>query len=159
MTIKNKVQTLQEAKQKIQGYCAYQERCHQEVRNRLYEMGLGSNQIDELMVNLISEGFLNEERFAKAFAGGKFRMKNWGKIKITHSLESKGLGANCIRTGLEAIDDNDYLNTLTRLLTRKAEEISGENAFERRNLIAKYAIQKGFEPDLVWKVLKDLLPD
>lgn len=148
-----------EAKGKIQRYCAYQERCHQEVKNKLYEYGLYSTEVDQLLSELITDGFLNEERYAKAFAGGKFRMKKWGKIKITHALEAHGLSKNCIRIGLKEIDEEHYLVTLNHLLEKKSEEVESENIFEKRDKLSKYAIQKGFEPDLVWQVLKKLLPD
>src|SRR3954470_11095456 len=97
--------TPQQAKEKIQRYCAYQERCHQEVRHKLFEFGLYQSEVDEILTGLITDGFLNEERFAKAFAGGKFRMKKWGRIKITHELEARNISKNCIRTGLLEIDD------------------------------------------------------
>src|SRR5689334_25253039 len=93
---------------KIYRYCAYQERSHQEVRNKLFELGLYQSEVDELLSRLITEGFLNEERFAKAFAGGKFRMKKWGRLKIINELELKGLTRNCIKSGLREIDDGDY---------------------------------------------------
>ena len=89
-----------DALQKIYRYCAYQERSHQEVKTKLYSFGLTTDEGDEIISRLITEGFLNEERFAKAFSGGKFRMQKWGRNKIIHQLESKGLTQNCIRRGL-----------------------------------------------------------
>lgn len=148
-----------EAKAKIQRYCAYQERCHQEVKNKLYEYGLYSSEVDELLSELITDGFLNEERYAKAFAGGKFRMKKWGRIKITHALEAHGLSKTCIRIGLQEISAEDYSLTLTNLLEKKSTEIDTENIFEKRDKLSKYAIQKGYEPELVWQTLKRLIPD
>ena len=159
MRPQKKISTLHEARQKIYRYCSYQDRCHQEVRNKLFEWGLKSSAVDELIVHLISEGFLNEERFSKAFAGGKFRMKNWGRIKITHALESKSISSNCIKSGMSEIDEADYLRTLQKILVQKTKEVSKGNVYERRNRIAKYAIQKGYEPDLVWAELKQLIPD
>lgn len=122
-------------------------------------MGLRTNEVDELMAHLITEGFLNEERFAKAYAGGKFRMKNWGRMKIIHSLESKGVSANCIRAGLLEIDEQDYSDTLQKILRRKMQELRDGTIYERRNSMAKYAIQKGYEPDLVWNRVKEVMPD
>jgi regulatory protein len=145
-----------QAKEKIQFYCAYQERSHHEVRNKLYEYGLYSYEVEDLLSQLITDGFLNEERFAKAFAGGKFRMKKWGKIKIVNDLEAHGISKNCIKAGLKEIGDEDYLNTLTALLARKNEILVEENEFVRRDKLAKYAIQKGYEPDLVWRLIKEL---
>lgn len=148
-----------EAKGKIQRYCAYQERCHQEVRNKLYSFGLYSDEVDQLLTDLITDGFLNEERFAKAFAGGKFRMKKWGRIKIVNALEAHGLSKNCIRIGLKEIDNNDYITTLESILQKKAEESDEENIFVKRDKLSKFVIQKGYEPELVWKSLKELFPD
>lgn len=147
-----------EAKQKIYAYCAYQERSHQEVKSRLFEYGLYGSEVDELLSHLITEGFLNEERFAKAFAGGKFRIKSWGRVKIIHELEAKGLTQNCIRSGMKEIDEDEYLETLQALLQKKSEQIDG-NAFIKRDKLAKYAIQKGFESELVWKYVREMIKD
>lgn len=147
-----------EAKQKIYAYCAYQERSHQEVKSRLFEYGLYGSEVDELLSQLITEGFLNEERFAKAFAGGKFRIKSWGRVKIIHELEAKGLTQNCIRSGMKEIDEDEYLETLQALLQKKSEQIDG-NAFIKRDKLAKYAIQKGFESELVWKYVREMIKD
>lgn len=151
--------TLQEAREKIRRYCAYQERCHQEVRSKLYEYGLPRHSVDELLAELITEGFLNEERYARAFAGGKFRMKNWGRLKISHALEQKGLTQNCIAAGLSEINDEDYYDTLREVLVRKLPSLSDDNIFTRRHKLAEYAIRKGFEPELVWELVPKLLPD
>lgn len=151
--------TTEQAKQKALRYCAYQERAHQEVKNKLYELGLRTSEVDELLAYLITEGFLNEERFAKSFAGGKFRVKKWGRIKIVHALESKGLTKNCIRIGLKEIDESDYLLTLEELLKSKISELAESNVFVARDKASKYAIQKGYEPDLTWSTLKALLPN
>jgi len=154
---RSKTFTPAEIKKKIYHYCAYQERSHQEVRNKLFDLGLFSNEVDELLSHLITEGYLNEERFAKAFAGGKFRVKNWGRNKIVQELEAKGLTSNCIKTGLKEIDEADYLKTLESLITKKEGLVEEENAFVKRDKLAKYAIQKGFEPDLVWRVIKEII--
>jgi regulatory protein len=145
-----------DAKQKIYKYCAYQERTHAEVRNKLFEYGLASDDVDVVITQLIGEGFLNEERFAKSFAGGKFRIKGWGRIKITHELEGRGLTKNCIQLGLKEIDENEYERTLQATLKKKAESTNQPDAYRRRDKVAKYAIQKGFEPDLVWRLIKQM---
>lgn len=150
--------TPEQAKEKIQRYCAYQERSHQEVRNKLYEYGLYRNDVEESLSQLITDGFLNEERFAKAFAGGKFRMKKWGRIRIIHALEAKGVSANCIRIGLKEIDEPTYLSTLRQLIEEKLPHVDDENVFARRDKLSKYVIQKGYEPDLVWKEINGLIP-
>jgi regulatory protein len=112
--------------------------------------------VDELLTQLIGEGYLNEERFAKTFAGGKFRIKSWGRIKITHALEAKGLTRNCIALGLKEINEADYVETLQTLLRKKAAGVQTDDDFVTRDKIAKYAIQKGFEPELVWRCIKEM---
>lgn len=154
MQRKGKAITIEQARQKALRYCAYQERCHQEVKNKLYELGLKSSDADELLTYLITEGFLNEERYARLFAGGKFRIKKWGRVKIIHALESKGLSKNCIRLGLKEIDEDDYRQTLKKLITEKLSVNTEENSFAARDKISKSLIQKGYEPELVWKFLK-----
>jgi regulatory protein len=151
--------SLPEAKSKIQRYCAFQERSHAEVRRKLFDFGLYGSEVEEVITELITTNFLNEERYAKAFAGGKFRMKHWGRIKIKYALEAQHLSANCIRIGLKEISDEDYLITLTQLLTKKADVVEEENLYVKRDRLSKYATQKGYEPELVWKVLKEILPD
>ncbi len=154
MQRKGKPLTPEQAKQKALRYCAYQERSHQEVKNKLYELGLSSSDADELLTYLITEGFLNEERYAKLFAGGKFRIKHWGRIKITHTLESKGVSKNCIRIGLKEIDEDDYQQMLKKLIIEKLSAHKEENSFLALDKISKSMILKGYEPDLVWKILK-----
>lgn len=149
----------QEAAEKIRRYCAYQERSHLEVRNKLYGYGLFRNEVDEILLGLLTDGYLNEERFAKAFAGGKFRMKQWGRIKITHALEAKGVSKNCIKIGLKEIDNTLYVDALRELLTGKSETIQEDNIYATRDKLSKYAMQKGYEPELVWSMLREILPD
>ena len=146
-----------DVRKKIYHYCAYQERSHQEVRNKLYALELSTNEVDEMISHLITEGYLNEERFAKAFAGGKFRLKNWGRIKIIQALEAKGLTRNCIASGLREIEEADYIKTIESLLSKKANQIEEENTFVKREKLANYIIQKGFELELVWSVVKEVI--
>ncbi len=154
-----KKQSPQQAKEKIRHYCSYQERSHQEVRNKLFGYGLYRNEVEEIISNLITDGFLNEERFAKAFAGGKFRMKKWGRVKITHALEAKGVSKNCIQIGLKEIEETLYAEVLKKLLKTKSSQIQEDNLYSSRDKLSKYAIQKGYEPELVWKTLRDLFPE
>ncbi|HMR57680.1 MAG TPA: regulatory protein RecX [Cyclobacteriaceae bacterium] len=148
-----------EALTKIQRYCAYQERSHKEVKTKLFEYGLYANQVDDLISQLITDGFLNEQRFAKAYAGGKFRMKKWGRLKIKNELEFLGLTKNCIRQGLKELDDADYIKTLKSIVVKKAGAVADENIFSKRDKVARYAIGKGYEPELVWGLVKELFPD
>lgn len=153
-----KTLTPQKARENIRRYCAYQERCHQEVRDKLYSYGLHRGDVDEILTNLITEGFLNEERFAKAYAGGKFRMKKWGRIKITHALESKGISKNCIRLAMKEIDDEAYMVALHNLLSSKAQTLKEDDPFLIRQRLADYALQKGYESDLVWRQVAEIVP-
>src|SRR3954471_20369980 len=139
-----------EALLKISHYCAYQERSHKEVRNKLYEYGLHKNDVEEVISKLITDGFLNEERFAKAFAGGKFRIKKWGRNKIVYELEALGVTPRCIRTGLQSIDESDYKKALKDLLKKKFAQTVESNTFKKRDKVARFAIAKGYEPDAVW---------
>jgi regulatory protein len=152
---KKKKLSPKEALAKIQSYCAYQERSHKEVKNKLYEYGLYSSEVDELISTLIVDGFLNEERFAKAFAGGKFRIKKWGRLKIKQELEMLGLTKRNIATGLKEIDSSDYSKTLKSLIKKKASLTSEPNPFKRKNLIARYVIGKGYEAEMVWEMVKE----
>ena len=126
-----------------------------EVRNKLFEWGVPGSSRDEIISELITQGFLNEERFARAFTGGKFRIKSWGRIKIAHALESKGLTPNCIRAGMQEIDESEYLETLKALILKKCEQINAENPYVLNDKVANCMIQKGFEPELVWKLIKE----
>lgn len=151
--------TVQEAKIKLYRYCAYQERCHQEVEEKLRELGVRGDAADEVIHHLISEGFLNEERFAKNFASGKFRLKHWGRLKIVRELEQRNVSSHCIRAGLREIEDETYAVALSELLKKKADITEAENVFTLRDKVSRFAIQKGFEPELVWTLLKQLIPD
>ena len=151
--------SVQQAREKIHRYCAYQERAHQEVRSKLYSYGLPGDDVEEPITSLITDGFLNEERFAKAYAGGKFRMKKWGRLKIVNALEAKGLSKNCIKAGLKEIDPEDYYNTLRDLLSHRAGMAKEEdNIYVKRDLLSKFAISKGYEPDMVWNIIREILP-
>ena len=148
--------TMKEAETKAAAFCAYQERSQQQVRDKLFSYGLYSDEVEEVLANLIVEGFINEERYAVAFAGGKFRIKQWGKIKITLALKKQKISAYCIKKGLEAIEDEDYLNTLKKLAEKKINEKKVEDDYAAKARIARYLIARGFEPELTWEVINEL---
>ena len=116
---------LLEAKIKAARFCAYRERTQQEVRDKLYQYGLHQEQVEELISDLITEGFINEERFAIAYASGKFRLKKWGRLKIQRGLEQHGLTTYCINKGLDAVEAEDYQTTLKHLMALKMAAIKG----------------------------------
>jgi len=152
---KKKPLTPEKALQRIRKYCAYQERSQQEVRNRLYSWGLKSHDLESIIADLISDGFLKEERFASAFTGGKFRQKKWGKIRIRQALLEKKVSEPLIRKALSEIEETEYIKTLKLLLRLREEKIREKNVYKRKHLIASYAIQRGFEPELVWSLMND----
>ena len=145
--------TQNEALEKMKKYCAYQERCQSDVRQKLYDFELNNNEIENILCSLIEQNFINEERFAKNFVRGKFRQKKWGKIKIKQHLKQKQISDYCIKTALEEIDTEDYLAALDLVLSKKEELLNEENNFIKKQKIAKHAINKGFENDLVWNYL------
>ena len=144
-----------EAFEKASHYCAYQERSHKEVRNKLYGYGLFGSQVEDLLTRLITDGFLNEERFAKAFAGGKFRIKKWGRYKIVRELETHGVTPRCIQSALKEIDNALYVKTVRGLLAKKMASIQESNSFEKKARAARFVIGKGYESELVWETLKE----
>jgi len=148
-----------EAKLKAANFCAYQERSQKELRNKLYDYGLYSEEVEEVISELIVDGYINEERFAKQYVGGKFRMKKWGRIRISIGLKKHNISAYCQKQGMKEIEDDDYTDTLKGIILKKASTEKEVNLFKRRNKIAKYAISKGFEPELVWAVLKEVIAD
>ena len=139
---------------KAQLSCAYQERCQQEMRDKLYEWGLFSNDVENIIANLISDNFLNEERFAKAYAGGKFRIKKWGRIKIRIELKKRKISDYCIRKGMLEIEESDYLKILKEIIAKKLKETNKGKIQIRNYKAAQYAISRGFESDLVWENIK-----
>ena len=138
---------------KARGYCAYQERSHQEVRTKLYEWGLWKEVVEDILTKLIDENFLNEERFAIAYAGGKFRIKKWGKVKIKQGLKLKGVSEYCIKKAFAAIQSDAYLQTLQEIISAKSKVVKDKNPAKANYKVAQYAISKGFESNLVWDVL------
>ncbi len=145
-----------EALQKMQRYCAYQERSHQEVRGKLLGLGIYGDDLEEMIAQLISDNFLNEERFARAYARGKFRMKQWGRRRIVQELKRRDISAYSIRKAMEEIPDADYLQTLETVIRKKAVSLSETDGFIRRNKIAQYVIGRGFEPESVWEAIARL---
>ena len=146
----------EQAIQRIRHYCAYQERAQQEVRDKLYELGMTKDEVEEIMSDLIAENFLNEERFAVQFAGGHFRIKGWGKVKIQHALQQKRVSSYNIKIGLKAIDGDAYHKTLEQLATKKWNSLKGERGLSRMAKTYAFLHQRGFEPILYQPVVQKL---
>ncbi len=146
--------TPQQALQKAKHYCAYQERSHAEVKDKLYGFGLYKKEVEELLGTLIEENYLNEERFAIAFAGGHFRTKQWGRVKIKYQLKQKQVSEYCIKKALKTIDEDDYLQTLQKLFDEKLKTLKSEkNIFIKKRKLQDYLLQKGFETDLIRELI------
>ena len=144
----------EKAWQKIKHYCAYQERSHAETRDKLYSFGLYKHEVETLLTRLIEENYLNEERYAIAFAGGKFRMKQWGRVKIKYELQQNRVSTYCIKKAMTAIDQNDYQKPLQKLATAKLATLKSEkNIFVKKTKLRNYLMQKGFEPALVMEIV------
>lgn len=140
---------------KIQGWCAYQERCQQETRDKLYTYGLWPEAVENCIASLIELNFLNEERFAMQFARGKHSIKKWGRIKIKQALKQKRVSDYCIKKAMKEIDDAAYFDTLKRLIDMKRKLISEKNAIKLKYKLLNYALSKGYEQDLVFDILND----
>ncbi len=141
---------LEKATQKIKYYCAYQERSHKEVRDKLYSFGLYKNEVEQLVADMVESDYLNEERFATAFAGGKFRMKGWGKMKIKAELKNRGVSEYCIKIGLARIDTVSYAASLEKLFNTRLQALKTEkNIFIKKRKVQQFLLQRGFEPALI----------
>jgi regulatory protein len=140
----------------IRHFCAYQERAQQEVRDKLYELGMTKPEVEEIIADLISENFLNEERFAISFAGGHFRIKGWGKLKINHALYQKKVSNFNIKMALQSIDQDDYLAKLFELAHKKWNSLKGERGLSRMAKTHAFLHQRGFEPALIQPILQKL---
>lgn len=154
--MQKKFLTKEQALQKLRQYCAYQERSHHEAQQKLWELGVPRAQHDEILSTLIEEDYLNEERFAVLFAGGKFRMNDWGRKKILYALKEKRVSEYSIKKALKEIPEDDYEKKLTELVEKKYDSLKGEQHLARKRKTIDYMLQKGYEMDLVTGVLKRL---
>lgn len=141
--------TKEQALQKLKHYCGYQERSHYEVRQKLFELGVWKKDHDEIVSSLIEQDYLNEERFAIAFAGGKFRIKQWGRVKIKYELKQKQVSEYCIKKAMKQIGEEEYRETLAKLATEKYTTLKGEQHLVRKKKTMDYLIARGFEPSLI----------
>lgn len=152
-----KVYSVDEAKKKLEHYCAYQERCHKEVNDKLRQMRMIPEAIDIIIVHLITHNFLNEERFAQAFARGKFRIKKWGKNRIVRELKFRQISKYSIDSGLKEIDTNDYFETLDALVKKRISQVSEPNIYKKKKKVADYLLYRGWESHLIYEKLNEHL--
>ena len=142
--------------ERIKNYCALQDRCQWDVIQKLREWGLQQATKDHILEILITNKFIDEERFSTSFCRGKFRIKNWGKRKIINELKRKQISSICINTGLKEIDEKEYDLVLEKLFYQKERSIKDKNQFIRKTKIANFLIQRGFENNLVWDKIREL---
>ncbi|MFB0908486.1 MAG: regulatory protein [Spirosomataceae bacterium] len=141
---------------KAASYCAYQERTQDEVRQRLKDWNVWGDEAEEIISELIQENFVNEERFAKVFAGSKFRVKKWGRRKIMFELKKRRLSDYCIKAGMNEINDEDYYETLQTLIEKKKHDYrKEENEYKLNQKVAQFAVGKGYESSLIWEILRE----
>jgi regulatory protein len=146
--------TKEQALLKLKHYCAYQERSHSEVKEKLYNLGVWKKDHDEIIATLIEENYLNEERFAIAFAGGKFRIKQWGRVKIKYELKQKQVSDYCIRKALNQIEEEVYQQVLDKLAKEKYASLKSEQYLVRKKKTMDHLIRRGFETELVIQTIK-----
>ena len=151
-----KVFTVDEIKRKLEQFCVYQDRCHKEVEQKIKEYNLIPEARELILLSLMQDNFLNEERFSKSFARGKFRIKKWGKQRIVRELKFRNISAYNIKTALKEINEADYMDTLYSLIAKKNSLVTETNSFKRKKKIADYLLYRGFESSLVYEALKTI---
>ena len=149
--------TVEEAKKKLEQYCIYQDRCHQEIDNKLYEMKMIPEAREVIFLHLMEHDFLNEERFAKSFARGKFRIKKWGKQRIIRELKQRNISAYIIKEALKEINDDDYYKTLSEIAIKKYNSINENNLFKKEKKIKDFLFNKGYETNLIYNILREIV--
>ena len=141
----------------MENFCAYQERCHKEVAQKLYDLHMIPEAREKITLHLLQHNFLNEERFSKAFARGKFSIKNWGRIRIVNELKFRNISPYNIKTALKEIDEDDYLNTIQKVAEKKWALLKEPNAFKKRSKLLTYLSSKGYESELIYDVVNGLI--
>lgn len=152
-----KTYSVDEAQKKLEAYCAYQERCHKEVRNKLKEMKMIPQAVDKIMVHLIQQNYLNEERFAKAFVRGKFRIKKWGKNRLIRELKFREISKYSIDSALKEIEKDDYCKTLDELVLKRIDQVKEKNFYKKKKKVADYLLYRGWESHLIYEKLNEYL--
>jgi regulatory protein len=153
-----KVYHIDEAQAKMENYCAYQERCHMEVEQKLREMQLIPEAVEKIMLHLFQHDFINETRFAKAYARGKFSIKKWGKNRIVNELKKRKISVFNINQALLEINDEDYYKSFDELAQKRLHQIKESNKYKKRKKLADYLLYRGWESDLVYQKTIQLIP-
>lgn len=149
--------TVDEAQNVLDNYCAYQERCHKEVQLKLKKMGMIPEAMDKIIVHLIEHNYLNEERFAKAFVRGKFRIKKWGKNRLVRELKFREVSKYSIESGLSEIEPEEYLEILDELVKKRIAQVKERNQYKKKRKVADYLLYRGWESHLIYEKLNTYL--
>lgn len=152
----HKTYTVEEAKRKLEQYCAYQERCHEEVMQKLRGMNMIQQASDVIIAHLIEHNFLNEERFAKSFARGKFRIKHWGRVRIKNELKLRNISRYNLEAALKEIPENDYLSSFHSLAEKQWETLKESDFQKKKKKLFDFLVRKGFETNLIYDKISDL---
>ncbi len=155
MNPEKKLFTFEEIKQKLVNYCVYQDRCHSEVEQKMREFVLIPEAKDEILLYLMKENYLNEERFTRSYIRGKFYIKNWGKTKIKIHLKQKGITDKLISTCFDEIDENDYVSIINKIYENYAGKQKGLKDYQKKSKTIKHLLNKGFEYDLILQVIEN----
>ena len=150
------IYTIKEALQKIERYCAYQDRCHEEVMTKLWELKMDANEQDQIIAQLIADNFLNEERFARSFARGKHRIKHWGKIRITNELKLRKINQTLINIALKEITPEEYEENFNNFTLKHWDSLTETNIMKKRKKFCDYFLRRGFESFLIYDRMKEL---
>ena len=149
--------TVEQIKHKIENYCVYQDRCHKEVEQKMKEYNLIPEAKEMILLSLMQDNFLNEERFAKSFARGKFRIKNWGKQRIVRELKFRDISAYNIKTALKEIEEEEYVKTIYSITENRNNVISEPNIYKRKKKLVDFLMRKGFENELIFKTVNEVV--
>lgn len=153
-----KVYQIDEARLKMERFCVYQERCHYEVEMKLREMQLIPEAVEKILLHLLENDFVNETRFAKTFARGKFSIKKWGRNRLKNELKKRKISIYNINLALREINDNDYIKTFDELAEKRLKQIIEKNKYKKRKKLADYLLYRGWESDLVYEKTISLVP-
>ncbi len=152
-----KTYTVDEATKLMENFCAYQERCHKEIEQKLHDLQMIPEAKEKIILHLLQHNFLNEERFSKAFARGKFSIKNWGRVRIVNELKFRNISPYNIKTALKEIDESDYLKTIKNVAEKKWALINEPNSFKKRSKLVSYLSSKGYESEIIYEVMNGLI--
>ena len=154
--MRNQDLTVKEIEGKLQYYCSYQDRCHKEVKAKLKSFKISSDELNEIVSNLIKDNYLNESRFSKSFVRGKFNIKNWGKVRIVNELKLRNISIYNINLGLKEIDDQDYINKLEDIFNKKLSSLRNLNSNLKKKKIISYLLYRGWESNLIYSKVNEI---